>query len=187
MKPMLEGITERPVNFEQLNEVKELNPERFEPLEPFCGTNDPETGEKPDHIYLVTRNECLEGTEHPVTGVPFERMTVDNIEGVFPRFESAFDAKIPEELYEESDYRQFKCCCEQLNEAIERDPALKAQFSPEQLQQIREGVLDGAAPEGYIWHHDVEPGKIQLVDSDIHAMTGHTGGRVVWGGGNENR
>ena len=48
-------------------------------------------------------------------------------------------------------------------------------------------ILDGETPDGYTWHHDAEVGKMQLVESDIHMKTGHTGGRTVWGGGNENR
>jgi len=143
-------------------------------------------------IYLITRNESLENTVHPITGVPFERKTIMNengemIEGVFPNFESIFDAKIPEELYGESDKKQFKYCNEQLYEAIENNPDLKKQFSEEQLEQIKEGLTDGTAPDGYVWHHDAECGKIQLVEYNTHAQTGHTGGRVVWGGGNDNR
>ena len=48
-------------------------------------------------------------------------------------------------------------------------------------------MSDGTAPDGYVWHHNEECGKIQLVEYDLHAHTGHTGGRSVWGGGNENR
>ena len=57
------------------------------------------------------------------------------------------------------------------------------ELDKEQMEQI----LDGETPDGYTWHHDAEVGKIQLVESDIHMKTGHTGGRTVWGGGNENR
>lgn len=142
-------------------------------------------------IYLITRNESLEGDVHPITGVPFERRTIEyqdqKIDGVFPVFETTFDAQISEDLYHETDYTQFKECNAQLHEAIQNDPDLRAKFTEEQVEQIKEGIMDGTAPDGYTWHHDAEPGKIQLVDADIHAKTGHTGGRTVWGGGNENR
>lgn len=143
-------------------------------------------------IYLITRNECLEGDVHPITGVPFERKVIELtsgevVDGVFPVFDSIFDANISEDLFTESDYKQFKECNRQLLDAIESTPGLKAKFTPEQLEQIKDGVFDGSAPDGYIWHHAPESGMIQLVDATIHAGTGHTGGRTIWGGGNDNR
>lgn len=137
-------------------------------------------------INLITRNESLEGDVHPITGVPFERRTIETsikIEGVFPEFDSEFDAQMSEELFKESDVKQFNECNKQLKETIENNPDLEKQFSKEQLEQIN----NGDTPDGYVWHHDATPGKIQLVDFETHANTGHTGGRVVWGGGNENR
>lgn len=137
---------------------------------------------------IHTRNESLEGDRHPITGVPFERKTVEDsdgneVTGVFPEFDSDFDAKLPEDLYEASDKEQFAECNKQLKEAVEKDPELAKRFTPEQLEQIK----NGDTPDGYTWHHNEEKGKMQLVDSDIHAKTGHTGGKTIWGGGNENR
>jgi hypothetical protein len=141
--------------------------------------------------YIITRNEGLEGDVHPITGVPFEKKAIDTpdgkVEGVFPEFRSVFDAQIPENLYNETDYSQFKECNSQLYDAIENNPDLKAKFTKEQIEQIKDGINDGTAPDGYTWHHDAESGKIQLVDYDVHAKTGHTGGRTVWGGGSEYR
>lgn len=137
-------------------------------------------------IYLITRNESLEGSIHPITGVPFERKIVDTptkTEGVFPKFESTFDAQIPKDLYEESDKKQFIECNKQLSDGVNLKPSLADRFDTTQLEQIK----NGDTPDGYVWHHDAVPGKMQLVDFDIHAQTGHTGGRTVWGGGNENR
>ena len=57
------------------------------------------------------------------------------------------------------------------------------EFTPEELADIE----DGYTPEGYTWHHNEEIGKMQLVDTDIHSQTRHTGGRNIWGGGTENR
>ncbi len=133
------------------------------------------------------RNEHLEGKEHPKTGVPFERKEVEvngeKREVVVPKFESKFDAQLPEELYEASDSKQFEECNKQLKEAIENNQDLREQFDAEQLEQIE----NGDTPDGYTWHHDAEAGKMQLVDTETHQKTGHTGGRVIWGGGNENR
>lgn len=137
---------------------------------------------------IASRNEELEGESHPETGIKFEAKIVENDEGnlveiVAPEFDSKFDAQLPEDLYEASDRTQFKECNKQLSEAIDKDYELENTFSSEQLEQI----ADGKTPNGYTWHHDVEKGKVQLVDSDIHAKTGHTGGKSVWGGGSENR
>lgn len=141
--------------------------------------------------YLITKNETLEGDIHPMTGVPFERKIVETqdglVEGVFPKFESKFDAEIPGEMDQATDYSQFKACNRQLYDYLQENPEAAEKFTDVQLEQIEDGLKDGSAPDGYTWHHSEETGKIQLVDSEVHAMTGHTGGRSVWGGGTENR
>ena len=137
---------------------------------------------------IHTRNESLDGDRHPITGVPFERKTVEDadgneVTGVFPVFDSEFDAQLPDELLQSSDREQFDECNKQLKEAVENDSELAAKFTPEQLEQI----MNGDTPDGYTWHHNEEKGKMQLVDADTHAQTGHTGGKTIWGGGNGNR
>jgi hypothetical protein len=137
---------------------------------------------------ISTRNEHLEGRAHPETDVKFVRKTVEDANGnevevVVPEFDSVYDVQLPEELYEASDKKQFDECNAQLKEAIENDPEFADKFTDEQLEQIS----NGETPDGYTWHHDAEKGKMQLVDSDTHAKTGHTGGKAIWGGGTENR
>lgn len=137
---------------------------------------------------LSTRNSQLEGKNHPETGVPFERKEVETEtgekkEGVFPVFDSEFDVQLPEELEQTKDKEQFNHCNEKLKEAVEKDSKLKEKFDDEQLEQIE----NGDTPDGYTWHHSEDKGKMELVDSEIHAKTGHTGGKTVWGGGSENR
>lgn len=140
-------------------------------------------------IKLDTRNQALEGTVHPETGVPFERKVIDignniKVEGVFPKFDSVIDIQLQEDMLKSSDVVQFNECNSQLKETVEVNiDKYKSIFNKEQMEQI----LDGETPDGYTWHHDAEVGKIQLVESDKHMKTGHTGGRTVWGGGNENR
>lgn len=137
---------------------------------------------------IKTIRDDLAGQPHPETGVIYEEKTVvtdtgEEVIGVFPQFESAFDAQLPKDLYQASDVQQFKECNNQLKEAIEKDPSLKEKFTERQLEQINQGYT----PEGYTWHHNEDIGKMQLVDSDIHANTRHTGGRSIWGGGTDNR
>lgn len=134
------------------------------------------------------RNTDLAGLPHPETGVTFrERYIVQPsgriVEGVFPKFESGFDAKIPEKMYEASNKEQFKIANSQLLESIEKNGEMAKKFSAEQIEQIRDGVIDGTAPDGFVWHHSEDEGVLQLVDRAVHEATGHTGGRTIWGGG----
>ena len=36
-------------------------------------------------------------------------------------------------------------------------------------------------PPGVVWHHHQDFGRMQLVPSDSHALTGHEGGWKLWG------
>lgn len=134
-----------------------------------------------------TINEHLEGNKHPETGVEYHKVEVivngEKIEAVVPKFDSQFDAQLPPELYEESDAKQFRYANQALQEAVEKDPELRSKFTKEQLEQI----MNGDTPDGYTWHHDAEPGKLQLIDTEVHYKTRHTGGKAIWGGGSENR
>ena len=148
--------------------------------------------ENENPTYLRTINESLEGDRHPITGVPFvkkviETLSGERIEGVFPVFESPFKAEIPEDTYLKGDKDQFRICNQQLAEKIDNDPNFAKQFTKDQIEQIHDGIKDGSAPDGYVWHHEPESGVLSLVDSDIHGKTGHTGGRFIWGGGSDFR
>ena len=137
---------------------------------------------------IPTRNEGLEGKKHPETGVPFVTKVVENSDGelvevVVPEFDREFEAQLPDEVCAANDNAQFDECNKQLKEEIENNPELREKFTDEQIEQI----LDGETPDGFTWHHDAEKGKMQLVDSEVHAKTGHTGGKSIWGGGTENR
>lgn len=137
--------------------------------------------------HIQCRNENLEGKEHSETGVPFERRQVE-VDGkqydvVVPQFESKYDAQLPEDKLKSTDREQFKECNAQLKEEVANNKDLRAQFDDEQIEQIE----NGDTPDGYTWHHDADVGKMQLVDTETHQKTGHTGGRSIWGGGTENR
>ena len=137
-------------------------------------------------IHYKTDCEYMEGKENE-RGIPYERKTVEingiTIEGVFPVFDSTFDVQLPEDLLQNSNLKQFKECNHQLYEAIEKDPELKAKFTDEQIEDIEN--MD--TPTGYVWHHNEEVGKMQLVKVEDHDRTqggaAHTGGKALWGGG----
>ena len=122
---------------------------------------------------------------HPETGVPFQERELvldgERCRVVVPEFQSVYEAKLPPELYRGTYAEQFRECSNQLKEDVEKDPALKERFTPEQLEQIQSGDI----PEGYTWHHDGEPGRMQLVDTETHRRTAHTGGMAFWGSGRD--
>lgn len=136
---------------------------------------------------LTMRNADLAGQLHPETGVPFEVKTLEwngeTYDGVFPDFDELWSTQLPLNLYESSDYQQFDYANEQLLEKIHSDPVFAATFSAEELAQAEAGET----PDGYVWHHHEEPGRMELVDEKTHAQTGHTGGKAIWGGGEEAR
>lgn len=150
--------------------------------------NSPETKEEDSPRIIKTINDSLVGQNHPETGVPYVEKEVvtdtgKKVKGIFPQFDSEIDVQLPEDMEKAPDRTQFAECNKQLAERVAKDPELRAQFTEDQLADIE----DGYTPEGYTWHHNEEKGKMQLVDSDIHSQTRHTGGRNIWGGGTENR
>ncbi|MCY7799091.1 Ribonuclease YxiD [Bacillus licheniformis] len=118
----------------------------------------------------------LKNKKHPITGVPYDK-------NGFPIFKHVGEVKIDKKFYKSSDAVQFRQATLLLKEKLEKKPELKKAFTERQLQQISKGKK----PEGYTWHHHQKDGIMQLVDSDIHGKTGHTGGRNIWGGGSQNR
>jgi hypothetical protein len=141
--------------------------------------------EAPNDVEKIdTINSHLEGTIDPKSGVLYESNTVQLpdgsfVEGVFPVFDSDYDAVIPPEHYESGSYTHAQIANEQLAAAVEQNPSYEAQFNEMQLEQIR----DGETPDGYTWHHHEEAGRMQLVDSETHELARHTGGMSLWGGG----
>ena len=133
-------------------------------------------------------NERYSGENHPETGVPYVEKTVkdadgNEVVGVFPQFDSEFDAQLPESMLQESDSKQFSEANRQLKEKYDSDPEFASKFNERQ----RDDIENGRTPYGYVWHHNEETGKMQLVDYDPHERTRHTGGKAIWGGGRENR
>ena len=135
-------------------------------------------------IHYKTDRHDLEGKTNEV-GVPYERKTVEyngqKIEGVFPVFDSKYDAQIDPSDYDKSHTAHERICNTQLAEAIEKDPEVAGKFNAEQLEQIK----NRETPDGFTWHHNEEPGKMQLVERAKHDKTmggtAHTGGNSLWG------
>ena len=104
--------------------------------------------------HIPTINEGLEGQTYPGTDVTYRKHTFmlngEKVEGIFPVFDSKFDTRLPKELRNASDTEQFKYCTQQLAKRIEQDPELAKQFTPRQLEQIKNGE---PRVSGLTWHH----------------------------------
>lgn len=172
----------------EVNEVQEadkLKREIDQKTKAFENVNNPES-QKPRHISTI--NEELKGKKYEGTNVMYQshrfKLSGELVEGVFPKFESLCDMRLPNELRTASDTEQFKYCTKQLAAKIENAPDLAAKFTPRQLEQIKNGE---PRISGLTWHHNEVPGKMQLVEATEHSICRHTGGRSLWGGGSECR
>lgn len=168
------------------NKTWNLTDEKRQEIKDKLGWSDEKlskcTTNEDDVIQYKTDRSDLEGKTSD-NGVPYERKTIEingvKIEGVFPEFDSAFDTELDPDNLKTKAYA--KECNAKLKEAIASDPELKSKFSEEQLKDVDEG----RTPTGYVWHHNEEPGIMQLVKREDHdrAIGGaaHTGGNSLWG------
>lgn len=158
-------------------------------IEPFShDPHSPEQVESDQKTLIETRNDSFNGTEHPETGVLFGEKTLtlpsgEVVTGVFPDFQEVCCITIPDWMYEYSDAAHFSYSNMQLSYELSANPQLASEFTNEQIAQITAGIT----PDGYTWHHSEVPGRLELVEQGVHAETGHTGGRELWGGGKESR
>lgn len=165
----------RPLNEDERKELKEKTgwPDSF---------LDKITVDENGDYYFKCRNEDLLGKVHEVTGVPFVEKEIEidgvKLKVVVPEFPYVFETNIPKELWEKGDNAIFSECTKKLWEYLEQHPEEKKKFTPQQLEQIKNGE---PYIKGYTWHHSEVPGKMQLVKSDLHNNTGHTGGCHLWG------
>lgn len=165
--------------------TRELTEEEKQALKEKLGWSDEKikkcTIDRDGVIHYKTDRCDLEGKTSE-NGVPYERrrITINGviIEGVFPKFNSVFDTELTSDIKTKA---YAKECNEALKEAIKNDPELRSKFTPEQIKDIEEG----RTPTGYVWHHNEEPGKMQLVKRNDHDRViggaAHTGGNSLWG------
>lgn len=186
----------REVKGAEINEIKKPESEGFKEITPQHGMNYEQAKEfwnnkfdKMEDVYKKVEciNEKLAEKEHPETKVPFEKKIVEvdgvKYEVVVPAFASEHVVQLPKEKLFATDKEQFDFCNQDLKNKVEADSEFRKRFDEIQFEQI----MDGETPDGYTWHHDADVGKMQLVDTEIHQKTGHTGGRKIWGGGSEYR
>lgn len=139
-------------------------------------------------LYKTDRADMVGRTDSNGVGYEAKSIVIQGvtIEGVFPSFNSKFDLNLPQSLEKASNAAQFNECNKQLKDAIQSNSQLRSSFTDEQLQDIE----DGDTPGGYVWHHNEEPGRMQLVNIYEHDRTqggaAHTGGKALWGGSYSN-
>lgn len=101
-----------------------------------------------------------------------------------------------------TDYVQFAKANRQLRENYECDPEFIMEFEKKLNEIAAQNYEDetsrtqfkkrvrafltgediGSAPYGFVWHHTEREGVLQLVEYKSHALTPHSGGKVLWGG-----
>jgi len=136
------------------------------------------------NYHLKCINEGLAGQEHKITNVKYVEKTV-NVDGVdiivvVPEFPCIFEVNIPAEMWEMGDRAIFSECTKQLKEYLETHPEMKSNFNEQQLEQI---MNEEPYIKGFSWHHNEVPGKMQMVETKVHAPSNHTGGNHIWCGG----
>lgn len=135
---------------------------------------------------IKTLNESLAGKTHPITGIKFVKEVVETpfgkIEGVFPKFHSLYDFKMPKEFFNSDglldmgESVQFRKVIDSLAKEIDSNSILKNRFTDKQIEMIQNKIL----PKEFTIHHHQETGRYQLVDSIIHDKTAHSGGGKLW-------
>lgn len=56
-------------------------------------------------------------------------------------------------------------------------PELATKFTRKEIELLEAGKV----PQTLTWHHNQQPGKMQIVDYFEHQSASHTGGRAIWG------
>ncbi len=173
--------------------IRPLSEDEIKNLQDKLGWSDKKirnncTIDKKGTIHYKTTNQHLEGGTS-INGIPYKRVRfVYNgvtIEGVFPDFDSMFDVKLDVKDFKSNAYA--KICNAKLAEAVKENPDLRDMFTADQLKDIENGLT----PRDFVWHHNQEPGKMQLVKRVDHDKTlypnadrnapAHTGGSSLWG------
>lgn len=145
-----------------------------------------------NQMNMKTINESYAGKS--LNGVPYREKTIllygKRVTGVFPVFEGikvVLDGSV-DALYKQlgnTDYAFYhgtmRLATIKLKEMLERNAALKKQFTKEPLDDIQAGR---EKVSGKIWHHyeelDGDCPIMQLVDEELHGKCNHTGGSYTW-------
>lgn len=122
------------------------------------------------------QNKRYAGEVNPKTGIE------DDING-FPIFDSKVTYQLPESYYYGSRDGAFPDLNKQLYLDIESGVVDNPFPEGVDYSSLQNGKMPSRGPnEPYFsWHHNQEPGIMQLVDYNIHNDSRHTGGYAIWG------
>jgi predicted ribonuclease toxin of YeeF-YezG toxin-antitoxin module len=114
----------------------------------------------------------LKNDVHPITKVPYDK------DG-FPIFEVKYTLYLNKNDYLKTRDQHFRILNKELYKKIVENPQLQTDLD---LTDSDIAKLErGKSLKDYTWHHHQEQGKMELVEKEIHAQTGHTGGMKIWG------
>jgi hypothetical protein len=116
----------------------------------------------------------MAGKTHPVSGVEFDASG-------FPKFKSEYNMNLDPADYLKSRGTHFDRASKSLYNEIQNNSELASKFTQKEIDIFKEGGV----PKRFIWHHNQEPGLMQLIDRTVHKQTGHDGGFSIWGPGNK--
>lgn len=108
------------------------------------------SGAADEAIPIGVRNGHLAGQVHPASGVPFDNAG-------FPDFSNY--------LYKGG-----------ANDVIIEPTGNRATY----FISANKSSGYSSTPKGYTWHHHQTAGRMQLVETNVHSQTGHTGGFSLW-------
>ncbi|MPQ25071.1 T7SS effector LXG polymorphic toxin [Bacillus paralicheniformis] len=114
----------------------------------------------------------LKNDKHPITGVPYDK------DG-FPIFKVKHTLLLDKADYKKTRTAQFSILNKKLSKQIKENPIIQKDLGLTDKEVLM--LQAGFTPKKYTWHHHQIPGRMELVDSEIHAKTGHTGGQKIWG------
>lgn len=121
---------------------------------------------------------------------PFVSSTGEIYRGVFPEFPVKCEIRLPEYCMSEefwnkygnrSDRIQMKYATIGLKEELMKDPSLKDVLNLND-RQYADIMSEKDKIEGLTWHHDINFGRMQLIDEKTHSFKEHhhAGGMATW-------
>jgi len=102
----------------------------------------------------------------------------------FPEFNIKFETLLDNiHIGGGSRREHIRAANQKLYHAVRQSPQLAQELGLAKAEVDRLPAMS-KAPEGYIWHHHQDVGRMQLVREEEHILaTPHTGGMAIWGGG----
>jgi hypothetical protein len=139
---------------------------------PYEGTRTP-----PEPITILGRNRA--GTVISDGG-----NTIRFDENGFAEFDTLFETLLDNShIGSARPAQHFRAANQRLHEAIRADPDLAREIglSSEEIARLPTRM---DPPNGFVWHHHQDAGRMQLIRDGAHRLANpHTGGMAIWGGG----